>query len=104
MLFILYNEDRSDGLAIRESTRDAHLAYLEQHQDKVVLGGGLLSEDGKTRLGSVFIINVPDRKAAEAFSAAEPFRKAGLFKVTKITRMRRGQWHPEAAPKSAEGN
>lgn len=104
MLYILYNEDRPDGLAIREATREAHLAYLERHKDKVVLGGGLLSEDGKTRLGSVFIINVPDRKAAEAFSADEPFRKAGLFQTTKITHMRRGQWHPEVAPKSAEGS
>jgi len=104
VLYILYNEDRPDGLETREATRDAHLAYLEKHKDKLVLGGGLLSEDGKTRLGSVFILNVPDRKAAEAFSTEEPFRKAGLFKTTKITRMRRGQWHPEAAPKSAEGN
>jgi uncharacterized protein YciI len=104
VLYILYNEDRPDGLAIREATRDAHLAYLERHKDKLVLGGGLLSEDGQTRVGSVFIINVPDRKAAEAFSADEPFRKAGLFRTTKITRMRRGQWHPEVAPKSAEGN
>jgi len=104
MLYILYNEDRPDGLAIREGTREAHLAYLERHKDKLVLGGGLLSEDGKTRLGSVFILNVADRKAAEAFSTEEPFRKAGLFKTTKITRMRRGQWHPEIAPKSAEGN
>ena len=104
MLYILYNEDRPDGLAIREATRDAHLAYLERHKDKVVLGGGLLSEDGQTRLGSVFIINVSNRRAAEAFSTEEPFRKAGLFQTTKITRMRRGQWHPEVAPKSAEGN
>ena len=104
MLYILYNEDRPDGLAIREATREAHLAYLDRHKDKLVLGGGLLSEDGQARLGSVFIINVPNRKAAEAFSVAEPFRKAGLFQTTRITRMRRGQWHPEAAPKSAEGN
>jgi len=40
----------------------------------------------------------------EAFSADEPFRRAGLFKTTRITRMRRGQWHPEVAPKTAEGN
>ena len=104
MLYILYNEDRPEGLSIREATREAHLAYLERNKDKLVLGGGLLSEDGQTRLGSVFIINVPDRKAAEAFSLEEPFRKAGLFRTTKITRMRRGQWHPEVAPKSAEGN
>lgn len=69
-----------------------------------MLGGALLAEDGTTRAGSVLIVNVPDRAAAEAFSAAEPFRKAGLFREVKITRMRRGQWNPDAAPKSAEGN
>jgi uncharacterized protein YciI len=64
----------------------------------------LLAEDGKTRTGSVLIVNVPDRKAAESFSADEPFRRAGLFQTVKIARMRRGQWNPEAAPKTAEGN
>jgi uncharacterized protein len=104
VLYIIYQEDRPDGLAIRTATRDTHLAYLERHKDILVLGGGLLAEDGATRTGSVLIINVPDRKAAEAFSANEPFRKAGLFPTVKISRMRRGQWNPQAAPKTAEGN
>ena len=69
-----------------------------------MLGGGLLAEDGETRIGSVLMLNVPNREAAEAFSANEPFRKAGLFRTVKIARMRRGQWNPDAAPKSAEGN
>jgi len=72
--------------------------------DGFLTSGGTLAEDGTTRTGSVFIINVPSREAAEKFSAEEPFRKAGLFRTVKITRMRRGQWNPEAAPKSAEGN
>ena len=42
--------------------------------------------------------------AADAFSENEPFRKAGLFSSVKISRMRRGQWNPAAAPKTAEGN
>jgi uncharacterized protein YciI len=50
------------------------------------------------------IINVPSREAAEHFSANEPFRKAGLFERVEITRMRRGQWNPAAAPKTAEGD
>ncbi len=103
MLYIMYNEDRSDGQALRAATRDAHLAYLDRHKDILVLAGGTLAEDG-SRTGSVFIINVPSREAAEKFSAEEPFRKAGLFKTVKITRMRRGQWNPEAAPTTAEGN
>src|SRR6267378_3907957 len=79
MLYIMVNEDRPDGQAIRDATREAHLAYLERHKSIVVLAGGTLAEDGKTRTGSV-------------------------FKTAKITRMRRGQWSPQAAPKSAEGN
>lgn len=104
MLYIIYQEDGPDGAAIRAATRAEHLAYLERHADIVVLGGAMLADDGATRIGSVLIINVPDREAAERFSAEEPFRKAGLFKSVKITRMRRGQWNPDAAPKTPEGN
>jgi uncharacterized protein YciI len=103
MLYIMYNEDRPDGHAIRAATRETHLAYLARHENIVVLAGGTLAEDG-SRTGSVFIINVPSLAAAEKFSSEEPFRKAGLFQTVKITRMRRGQWNPLAAPKTAEGN
>ena len=104
MLYIIYQEDRPDGAAIRAATRAEHLAYLERHSDIVVLGGAMLADDGVTRIGSVLIVNATDRAAVERFSADEPFRKAGLFRSVKITRMRRGQWNPDAAPKTAEGN
>lgn len=104
MLYIIYQEDRPDGAAIRAATRDAHFAYLDRNEDILVLGGALLADDNETRTGSVLIVNVPDRAAAEAFSRNEPFRKAGLFSSVKISRMRRGQWNPDAAPKSADGN
>ena len=104
MLYILYQEDRPDAAAIRAAARESHLAYLDRHKDILVLGGALLAEDGTTSTGSVLIINVPNREAAESFSANEPFRKAGLFSSVRITRMRRGQWNPDAAPKTPEGN
>ncbi|AXK83145.1 YciI family protein [Pseudolabrys taiwanensis] len=105
MLYIIYQEDRPDGTAIRDANREQHFAYLAKHEDILVLGGALLGDDDKnTRVGSVLIVNVPDRAAAEKFSENEPFRKAGLFSSVKITRMRRGQWNPAAAPKTAEGN
>ncbi|HUB95071.1 MAG TPA: YciI family protein [Stellaceae bacterium] len=104
MLYIIYQEDREDGESIRAAERDRHLAYLDRHKDILVLGGALLAEDGVKRLGSCLILNLPSLAAAEAWSRDEPFRKAGLFKSVKITRMRRGQWNPGAAPQSAEGN
>ena len=104
MLYLICCEDKPDGAAIRMATRDAHFGYLAAHHDIVVLGGALLAEDGVTRIGSTFIINVPNRVAAEDFSRNEPFTKAGLFREVRIRRMRRGQWNPAAAPATAEGN
>jgi len=104
MLYIIYQVDKPDAKALRETTREAHLAYLDRHKDILVLGGALLADENDTRLGSVLIVNVPSRAAADAFSENEPFRKAGLFQSVSITRMRRGQWNPAAAPKTAEGN
>ena len=105
MLYIICQEDRADGAAIRAATKDAHFAYLEKHKDILVLGGAILAgDDDTTRVGSVFIVNATNLAAAQSFSENEPFRKAGLFKSVKVSRMRRGQWNPAAAPKSAEGN
>ncbi|HEV2551524.1 MAG TPA: YciI family protein [Stellaceae bacterium] len=104
MLYLIYCEDKPDGAQIRAATREAHFAYLANHVDVIVLGGALLAEDGMTRIGSSFIINVPSRSAADDFSRDEPFTKAGLFREVRIRRMRRGQWNPAAAPQTAEGN
>jgi uncharacterized protein YciI len=104
LLYIIYQEDRDDGAEMRAANKDKHFAYLAEHEDILVLGGALLADDGVKRLGSCLILNVPSRDAAEEFSRNEPFRKAGLFKSVKITRMRRGQWNPAAAPKTPEGN
>ncbi len=103
MLFICYNVDKPNSAGLRENLRDAHFEYLHKHEDKLVLGGALLGEDGKTRTGSVFVINVRSKAEAEAFSAAEPFRKGGLFQRTEISHMRKGQFFPANAPKTAEG-
>jgi uncharacterized protein YciI len=104
MLYLIYCEDRPDGVAIRQAEREAHFAYLARHHDILLLGGALLAEDGTTRIGSSFLINVPSRTAAEEFSRNEPFTKAGLYSDVRIRRMRRGQWNPAAVPLTAEGN
>lgn len=104
MLYIIYQVDKPGAEAIRAATRDAHFKYLDDHENILVLGGALMAEDGVTRTGSVLIVNVPSKAEADRFSENEPFRKAGLFQSVTISRMRRGQWNPAAAPQSAEGN
>ncbi|HYL49919.1 MAG TPA: YciI family protein [Stellaceae bacterium] len=105
MLYIIYGEDRETNAAeIRQAKTPEHLAYLDRHKDAIVLAGALLTDDAGKRIGSVSIINVKDRAAAEAFVANEPFRNAELYRSIKISRMRKGQWFPDNAPKTPEGD
>jgi hypothetical protein len=104
MLYIIYQEDIENSGPLREQHKPAHFKYLAEHEEKLVLGGALLADDGVARIGSVLILNVASREEAEEFSANEPLRQGGVFKSVKITHMRRGQWNPDAAPETAEGN
>lgn len=104
MLYMIYGIDRAGGDEVRQAARAEHFQYLDENEHIMVLGGATLADQDDTRTGSVLIVNVPDRAAADRFAENEPFRKAGLFESVTVTRMRRGQWFPGNAPSSAEGN
>ena len=55
-----------------------------------------MADDGKEFIGSLLIVNVGSRAEAQAFVDGDPFQKAGMFKSVTITRMRKGQWNPQA--------
>jgi uncharacterized protein len=81
----------------REKGLQPHLDYLHSQKGILVLSGATLSDDGKDYTGSLLIVNVGSRAAAQAFVDGDPFQKAGMFTNVKITRMRKGQWNPQAA-------
>jgi len=81
----------------REKGLQPHLDYLHSQKGVLVLSGATLSDDGKDYTGSLLIVNVDSRAAAQAFVDGDPFQKAGMFTNVKITRMRKGQWNPQAA-------
>jgi uncharacterized protein len=83
MLFALICTDRPASLEVRMATRPHHLAYLDQYAKKLVQVGPLLDTEGRP-CGSLLIIDVEDRAAAEGFAAADPYAKAGLFESTII--------------------
>lgn len=104
MLYICYGVDGPEGPALRNVVREEHFEYLKKHENILVLGGATLADEDDARTGSLLIISVPDRAAADAFADGEPFRNAGVFASYTVSRMRRGQWNPDAAPKTAEGD
>ncbi len=83
MLFALTCTDRPASLDLRMATRPAHLEYLNGQVAALVHAGALLDAEGKPN-GSLLVVDLPDRAAAERFAAADPYARAGLFESTVI--------------------
>ncbi|MDA1076184.1 MAG: YciI family protein, partial [Proteobacteria bacterium] len=84
MKFVLICEDKPDSLDVRMATREAHLAYLKTAEVTLQLAGPMLSDDGSTMVGSMFVIEAVDLKAVQGFAEGDPYRQAGLFANTTI--------------------
>jgi uncharacterized protein YciI len=97
MLWIVSCTDKPNTAAIRESVLQPHRDYLGSQKKILVLAGATQSDDGTTAIGSLFVLNVGSRAEAKAFSDGDPFTQKGVFASITITRMRKGQWNPEAA-------
>ncbi len=97
MLWAITCVDRPDTAAARESALLPHRAYLGSQKKILVLAGATQTDDGGTATGSLFVVNVGSREEAQRFIDGDPFNKAGVFASIAITRMRKGQWNPEAA-------
>ena len=97
MLWIVSCVDKPNTAAVREQHLQPHRAYLQSQKKILVLAGATQSDDGAAAIGSLFVVNVGSRAEAKAFSDGDPFTQNGVFSSVTITRMRKGQWNPEAA-------
>jgi uncharacterized protein YciI len=97
MLWIIACVDKPNTAAIREKHLQPHRDYLGSQRKILVLAGATQSDDGATAIGSLFVVNVNSRAEAKAFSDGDPFTQNGVFSSITITRMRKGQWNPQAA-------
>ncbi len=91
--YVLMCVDKADSLDLRMATREAHLAYVRENLGMVPAAGPLLDGEGRMN-GSLFIMEAPDAEAVEAFSAADPYRLAGLFDRVEIRAWRQSVGAP----------
>jgi uncharacterized protein YciI len=79
---ILICRDKPGALATRKATREAHLSYVEE-TGLVRFAGPMKDEDGNP-CGSVIVLGVDDRDAAQTWAENDPYAKAGLFESVEI--------------------
>lgn len=84
MLFIVHCLDHQDALPVRMEHYLAHREYLASATVEIVMSGPLVSDDGETMIGSLFLIEAPGRAAVEAFNQADPFHHAGIWDSVHI--------------------
>lgn len=82
MLFAVICTDKPGALALRQATRDAHLGHIRD--SGVVRQAGPFLDEAGAMCGSLLILEVADRAAAEAWAAADPYAQAGLFERVEI--------------------
>ena len=74
------------GVEARAAALDPHLEYLRASRDRIRFAGPLLGDDGRSPRGSLTLLDAPDRAAAEAWLAHEPYKVAGAFGEITFTR------------------
>lgn len=84
MLFVIHMIDHPDSAPLRDATTAKHQEFVGKHVGDMFMGGPLLSDDGKAKIGSLMVMDFPDRAAAAAFIAEEPYNRAGLFESVSI--------------------
>ena len=84
MFFIIHCIDKPGHGEVRAGARPAHLEYMKNAANKLLVAGPTLAEDGEGMTGSLIIIETEDRAEAEAFTRDDPYTQAGLFESVTI--------------------
>lgn len=92
MHFVVIGKDKEGGHRLRH--RAAHLEFVAGEQGKIVYAGPLI-EEGRM-VGSLFVFDLADRAALDAYLARDPYFREGIFETVEIYESR---WMvPERSP------
>lgn len=98
MLFFIKAMDRP-GTGMRQKCRTAHLEFVTSCHERFAYGGPLIDDSGAV-VGSIMVLDLPDRAALDAHMAKDPYFREPVFETVEIFQTR--QIVPETVPGSLE--
>ena len=84
MLYAIIFADDPAKHAVRSAHMKSHLEFLARHRDVILAAGSLREDIGQNPIGGLWIVDVPNRAAAEAIYLADPFWTEGLRSSVEI--------------------
>lgn len=84
MLFAVLFTDKPDHGALRAQHLDAHIRWVAQHQDAVLVAGSLRVEPGQVPKGGLWIVEAPSKEAVLALMKSDPFHTCGLRQGVEV--------------------
>jgi uncharacterized protein len=99
MQFLVVARDGTDDGALerRRRTRPTHLDSIRPLVDagNVLVGGALLNESGDM-IGSMLLVEFPDREGVDAWLAGDPYVQDGVWRDIEVHPFRTavGAWQP----------
>jgi uncharacterized protein len=99
MQFLVVARDGTDDDALerRQRTRPTHLASIAPLVEggNILVGGAILNEAGDM-VGSMLLVEFPDRSGVDAWIEADPYVTDGVWGEVEVTPFRTavGAWQP----------
>ena len=76
--------------ALRAATIKAHSSFLDGYPEVTWYSGPIFTDDNRNAIGSLRLIEFPDRDAALAYIHADPYTLAGIFQSISVERWKPG--------------
>lgn len=82
---IAYDGTDEGALERRMKAREAHLAGAKKMKDDgiMLMGGAMLDEAGKM-IGSLMVVNYPDRAGVDAWLKADPYTTGDVWRKVDV--------------------
>ncbi len=84
MLFAVFLTDKPDHAQVRSNHLQAHIDWLEQHRDVILVGGSLRHEPSQLPKGGLWIAQADSKQQLEALLQTDPFYLVGLRQSYEI--------------------
>jgi uncharacterized protein YciI len=84
MLFAVLFTDRPGHGALRAAELDAHVRWVAEHQDQVLVAGSLRVEPCDVPKGGLWIVEAPSKQAVLELMKTDPFTTCGLRQQVEV--------------------